>query len=85
MCYCGKRLSRLSRTNTIDISSSFHTLLQLHICFCVYSAVAPPVIFKGKSLTGILPTIEVIGNSVIDVLFYFVGFGLFCLESLLSI
>lgn len=24
---------------------------QLHICFCIFAAVAPPIIFKGKSLT----------------------------------
>lgn len=25
--------------------------LQLHICFCIFSAIAPPIVFKGKSLT----------------------------------
>ncbi|CAK9183265.1 unnamed protein product [Ilex paraguariensis] len=33
-----------------------------HICFCVFAAVAPPNIFKGKSLTGILPAIDVLSN-----------------------
>nr|CAD1839590.1 unnamed protein product [Ananas comosus var. bracteatus] len=78
-------LYRAMRTESALKFGWFFLFYLLHICFCVYSAVAPPVIFKGKSLTGILPTIDAIGNSVIDVLFYFVGFGLFCLESLLSI
>nr|CAD1819340.1 unnamed protein product [Ananas comosus var. bracteatus] len=56
-----------------------------HIGFCIYSAVAPPIFFEGKSLTGILPAIDVLGNHVIVGVFYFIGFGLFCLESLLSI
>uniref|UniRef100_A0A0E0A1A6 Secretory carrier-associated membrane protein n=1 Tax=Oryza glumipatula TaxID=40148 RepID=A0A0E0A1A6_9ORYZ len=39
----------------------------------------------GKRGSGILPAIDVIGKSAIVGIFYFVGFGLFCLESLLSI
>ncbi|XP_062207074.1 secretory carrier-associated membrane protein 2-like [Phragmites australis] len=63
----------------------FFLFYLLHILFCVWSAVGPPFPFKGKSLTGILPAIDVIGNSAIVGIFYFIGFGLFCLESLLSI
>jgi hypothetical protein len=63
----------------------FFLFYAIHILFCVWSAVAPPFPFKGKSLTGILPAIDVIGSSVIVGIFYFVGFALFCLESLLSI
>ncbi|KAF8663902.1 hypothetical protein HU200_055241 [Digitaria exilis] len=63
----------------------FFLFYLLHILFCVWSAVAPPFPFKGKSLAGILPAIDVIGRSVIVGIFYFIGFGMFCLESLLSI
>uniref|UniRef100_A0A0E0L4E0 Secretory carrier-associated membrane protein n=1 Tax=Oryza punctata TaxID=4537 RepID=A0A0E0L4E0_ORYPU len=38
-----------------------------------------------NAMSGILPAIDVIGKSAIVGIFYFVGFGLFCLESLLSI
>ncbi|KAL5229038.1 hypothetical protein ABZP36_017303 [Zizania latifolia] len=38
---------------------------QIHILFCIWSAVAPPFPFKGKSLAGILPAIDVIGNNAI--------------------
>ncbi|KAL6845259.1 hypothetical protein ACP4OV_024754 [Aristida adscensionis] len=63
----------------------FFLFYLIHILFCVWSAVSPPFPFKGKSLTGILPAIDVIGNSAIVGIFYFIGFGLLCLESLLSI
>ncbi|KAL0407367.1 UNVERIFIED_CONTAM: Secretory carrier-associated membrane protein 4 [Sesamum latifolium] len=57
----------------------------LHIGFCIFAAVAPPVVFRGKSLTGILPAVDLIGDHVLVGVFYFIGFGLFCLESVLSI
>ncbi|KAJ3674932.1 hypothetical protein LUZ60_005548 [Juncus effusus] len=57
----------------------------IHIGFCVYAAVAPTFLFKGKSLTGILPAIDVIGNSAVVGIFYFIGFGFFCLETLVSV
>lgn len=63
----------------------FFLFYMVHIAFCVYCAVAPPIVFKGKSLTGILPAIDVIGDNTIVGIFYFIGFGFFCLESLLSI
>ncbi|KAH0913757.1 hypothetical protein HID58_037078 [Brassica napus] len=33
---------------------------QFHIAFCGFVAVAPPVIFQGKSLTGFLPALELL-------------------------
>ncbi|XP_066307265.1 secretory carrier-associated membrane protein 2-like [Miscanthus floridulus] len=63
----------------------FFLFYLIHILFCVWSAVAPPFPFKGKSLAGILPAIDIIGRSAIVGIFYFIGFGMFCLESLLSI
>ncbi|XP_066369201.1 secretory carrier-associated membrane protein 4-like [Miscanthus floridulus] len=62
----------------------FFLFYLVHIAFCVYAAVSPSILFVGKSLTGILPAISLIGNSVIVGIFYFIGFALFCLESLLS-
>ncbi|CAL5095684.1 unnamed protein product [Urochloa decumbens] len=63
----------------------FFLFYMIHIIFCVWAAVAPPFPFKGKSLAGILPAIDVISKNAIVGIFYFVGFGMFCLESLLSI
>ncbi|KAG6466500.1 hypothetical protein ZIOFF_075705 [Zingiber officinale] len=60
------------------------TCVQLHIAFVIYAAVAPPIFFKGKSLTGILPAVDLISDKVLVGIFYFVGFGLFCLEALIS-
>ncbi|XP_020091957.1 secretory carrier-associated membrane protein 1-like isoform X2 [Ananas comosus] len=70
-------LYRAMRTESALKFGWFFLFYLLHICFCIYSAVAPPVIFKGKSLTGILPAIDVIGNSVIvgQVYMYFRGSG----------
>ncbi|XP_073273475.1 secretory carrier-associated membrane protein 1-like [Primulina huaijiensis] len=63
----------------------FFLFYLLHIGFCVFAAVAPPVVFRGKSLAGILPAVDLIGKHVLVGIFYFIGFGLFCLESVLSI
>ncbi|MFS8025638.1 hypothetical protein Hanom_Chr16g01477461 [Helianthus anomalus] len=57
----------------------------LHIGFVIFAAVAPPVVFKGKSLAGILPAVDLIGDQAIVGIFYFIGFGLFCCEALLSV
>ncbi|GAB4826896.1 Secretory carrier-associated membrane protein 1 [Ancistrocladus abbreviatus] len=63
----------------------FFLFYLLHIGFCVFAAVAPPVVFKGKSLAGILPAVDLVGKHVLVGIFYFIGFGLFCLESVLSV
>ncbi|XP_074562519.1 secretory carrier-associated membrane protein 2-like isoform X2 [Curcuma longa] len=63
----------------------FFLFYLIHIAFVVYAAVAPPIIFKGKSLAGILAAVDVIGDHVIVGIFYFIGFGMFCLESGVSI
>nr|GMC76935.1 secretory carrier-associated membrane protein 1-like [Ipomoea batatas] len=57
----------------------------IHIGFCVVAAIAPPIFFKGKSLTGMLPALEVLTDSIFVGIFYLVGFVLFCIESLISI
>lgn len=62
----------------------FFLFYLVHIAFCVYAAVSPSILFVGKSLTGIFPAISLIGKSVIVGIFYFLGFAIFCLESLLS-
>ncbi|GAB2211084.1 hypothetical protein Droror1_Dr00016375 [Drosera rotundifolia] len=63
----------------------FFMFYALHIIFCIFAAVAPPIVFKGKSLAGILPAINLIGSHILVGVLYFIGFGLFCLESVLSI
>ncbi|KAJ7968486.1 Secretory carrier-associated membrane protein [Quillaja saponaria] len=63
----------------------FFMFYLLHIGFCIFAAVAPPVVFKGDSLTGILRAIDFMEYSALVGIFYFIGFGLFCLESLISI
>ncbi|XP_074570535.1 secretory carrier-associated membrane protein 3-like [Curcuma longa] len=78
-------LYRAMRTDSALSFGWFFLFYLLHIAFVVYAAMAPPIIFKGKSLAGILAAADVIGDHVIVGIFYFIGFGMFCLESLASI
>ncbi|XWS54239.1 hypothetical protein CRYUN_Cryun10bG0073300 [Craigia yunnanensis] len=78
-------LYRAMRTDSALKFGWFFMFYLLHIGFCIFAAVAPPVIFKGKSLAGILPAIDLWGKNALVGIFYFIGFGFFCLESLLSV
>lgn len=63
----------------------FFLFYLLHLLFVVFAAVAPPVVFKGDSLAGILPAVDLFSDSTIVGIFYIVGFVCFCLETLLSL
>lgn len=78
-------LYRAFRTESAMKFGWFFLFYLLHIGFCIFASVAPPIFFKGKSLTGILPAVDVLGDHALVGIFYFIGFGLFCLESLVSI
>ncbi|KAI9177233.1 hypothetical protein LWI28_012657 [Acer negundo] len=78
-------LYRAMRTDSALKFSWFFLFYLLHIAFCIFAAIAPPIIFHGRSLTGILAAVDVISDDVLAGIFYLVGFGLFCLESLISL
>nr|XP_023925912.1 secretory carrier-associated membrane protein 4-like [Quercus suber] len=78
-------LYRAMRTDSALNFSWFFLFYLLHIGFCIFAAIAPPIVFHGKSLTGILAAIDVFSDHALIGIFYLVGFGLFCLESLLSL
>ncbi|XP_071722773.1 secretory carrier-associated membrane protein 1-like isoform X2 [Rutidosis leptorrhynchoides] len=78
-------LYNASRTDSALKFGWFFLCYSFHIGFCILAAVAPPIIFKGKSLAGILPAIELLTTDTMVGIFYFIGFGFFCVESLLSI
>ncbi|KAA0031594.1 secretory carrier-associated membrane protein 1-like [Cucumis melo var. makuwa] len=78
-------LYRATRTDSALKFGWFFLVYLIHIGFCVFSAVAPPIIFKGKSLTGILPAIDLLSSNALVGIFYFIGFAFFCIESLISI
>ncbi|KQJ84348.1 secretory carrier-associated membrane protein 6 [Brachypodium distachyon] len=78
-------LYRAMRTNSAFSFGWFFLCYLIHIGFCIIAAIAPPIVFQGKSLTGILAAIDTFSEHVIIGIFYFVGFALFCLETLLSI
>ncbi|KAL6955731.1 Secretory carrier-associated membrane protein 5, variant 2 [Sarracenia purpurea var. burkii] len=73
------------RTDSALKFSWFFLFYLIHIGFCIFAAIAPPIVFHGKSLTGILAAIEVFSDHMLVGIFYLVGFALFCLESLLSL
>ncbi|XP_071726382.1 secretory carrier-associated membrane protein 4 isoform X1 [Rutidosis leptorrhynchoides] len=77
-------LYRAMRTDSAVKFGSFFLFYLLHLGFCILAAIAPPIVFHGKSLTGILAAIDVFSDDALAGIFYMVGFGLFCLESLLS-
>ncbi|KAJ6767162.1 SECRETORY CARRIER-ASSOCIATED MEMBRANE PROTEIN 3 [Salix purpurea] len=57
----------------------------LHIAFCIFAAVSPPIIARGRSLTGILSASDIYGDYGEIGYLYFIGFAWFSLESVLSI
>ncbi|KAI4372190.1 hypothetical protein MLD38_010455 [Melastoma candidum] len=62
----------------------FFLFYMLHIGFCIFAAIAPPIIFNGKSFTGILAAVDLFSQVLVGV-FYLIGFAFFCLEILLSL
>ncbi|PQP99455.1 secretory carrier-associated membrane protein 4 [Prunus yedoensis var. nudiflora] len=77
-------LYRAMRTDSAFKFGWFFLFYMLHIGFCIFAAIAPPIVFNGRSLTGILPAIDVFSDHVVVGIFYLAGFALFCLETLLS-
>ncbi|KAK7246575.1 hypothetical protein RIF29_41444 [Crotalaria pallida] len=78
-------LYRAFRTDSALNYGWFFLFYLLHIGFCILAAVAPPIVFKGKSFTGILSAIDVLGDHAVIGILYFIGFGFFCFEILISI
>lgn len=78
-------LYRAMRTDSALKFGWFFMFYLLHIGFCIFAAIAPPIIFQGQSLTGILAALDVFSDHLLVGIFYLVGFALFCLESLLSL
>ncbi|KAB2078090.1 hypothetical protein ERO13_A06G124202v2 [Gossypium hirsutum] len=63
----------------------FFMFYVIHIGFCIYGSVAPPIIYDGLSFSGFVSALRTMSDNALVGIFYFVGFGLFCVESLLSI
>ncbi|KAL3645761.1 Secretory carrier-associated membrane protein 5 [Castilleja foliolosa] len=78
-------LYRAMRTDSALKFGWFFMFYLLHLAFCIFAAIAPPIVFRGKSLTGILAAIDVFSDHVLVGIFYLIGFAFFCLESLLSL
>ncbi|CAH8390490.1 unnamed protein product [Eruca vesicaria subsp. sativa] len=70
-------LYRATRTDSALKFGTFFLFYMFHIAFCGFAAVAPPVIFRGMSLTGFLPALEFLSTNVVvgQVYSYFRGSG----------
>ncbi|RLN04931.1 secretory carrier-associated membrane protein 5-like [Panicum miliaceum] len=78
-------LYRAMRTDSVVTFGQFFVFYSIHVGFCVIAAIAPPIIFRGKTLTGILVAIEILAGDMFVGVLYFIGFVFFALESLISI
>ncbi|KAK8575271.1 hypothetical protein V6N12_062947 [Hibiscus sabdariffa] len=85
MAPCSHLLHHRCTRSLFAMVSSALSSLQIHICFCIYAAVAPPIVYGGLSFPGILSAIKVMSDHALVGIFYLVGFGLLCVETLLSI
>ncbi|KAK4723615.1 hypothetical protein R3W88_026394 [Solanum pinnatisectum] len=78
-------LYRAMRTDSVLNFGWFFFCYAIHIVFCVLATAAPPFVFRQQSMTGFINAINLIGwNSIVGILF-FIGAGLFALESVISI
>ncbi|TVU42933.1 hypothetical protein EJB05_09358, partial [Eragrostis curvula] len=73
------------RTDSMMNFGQFFVFYSMHVGFCVIAAIAPPIIFRGKSLTGILIAIDVLTGDMFVGVIYLIGFAFFTLESIISI
>jgi hypothetical protein len=77
-------LYRAMRTESALKFGWFFLFYLVHIGFNILAAVAPPIVFKGKSLAGILPAISIFNSSTSIGVLYILGFIFFTCEALLS-
>ncbi|KAH7352018.1 hypothetical protein KP509_19G025200 [Ceratopteris richardii] len=80
-----KPLYQAMRNESVVKFGWFFLFYLFHLLFTIFAAIAPPVVFKGDSLAGILPAVDLFSKSTIVGIFYIVGFGCFCLEALISL
>ncbi|VAI87705.1 unnamed protein product [Triticum turgidum subsp. durum] len=78
-------LYQAMRTDSVVTFAQFFVFYSVHVGFCVIAAIAPPIIFMGKTLTGILVAIDVLNTDMFVGVLYLIGFVLFTAESLISI
>ncbi|KAG6391437.1 hypothetical protein SASPL_149191 [Salvia splendens] len=58
-------LYRAMRTDSALKFGWFFLCYMFHIGFCIVAAIAPPIVFQGQSLTGILAAVDVFSDHVI--------------------
>uniref|UniRef100_A0A7N0UNA3 Secretory carrier-associated membrane protein n=1 Tax=Kalanchoe fedtschenkoi TaxID=63787 RepID=A0A7N0UNA3_KALFE len=79
-------LYRAMRTDSSLRFGWFFFFYTFHICWCIFAAVAPPILSRGRAATGILGVMYYLDkHELLVAVFYLIGFGLFCIEILVSI
>ncbi|KAG6389682.1 hypothetical protein SASPL_151155 [Salvia splendens] len=58
-------LYRAMRTDSALKFGWFFMCYMFHIGFCIVAAIAPPIVFQGQSLTGILAAVDVFSDHVL--------------------
>ncbi|GMI79775.1 hypothetical protein HRI_001646800 [Hibiscus trionum] len=76
---------KAARTDSALSFGTFFLGYSVHIMFCVFAAVAPGFLFREGSITGILAALVIFPHDHALGIIFFVGFALFCCESLVSI
>ncbi|KAL6136773.1 hypothetical protein ACLB2K_062068 [Fragaria x ananassa] len=77
-------LYRAMRTDSALSFAGFFLSYCLHIGFCVFCSISPPVLWSGATIAGIIPAVVYARNLFVQ-MFYFIGFGLYVCETLLCL
>ncbi|XVE87965.1 hypothetical protein DITRI_Ditri19aG0030600 [Diplodiscus trichospermus] len=78
-------LYRACRNDSAFSFGWFFIFYSMHISFCIYALVAPPIIFRGLSFPGIFSALYITSREAALGIVYFVGCALFFVETVLSI
>eukprot|EP00899_Mesostigma_viride_P010328 jgi/Mesvir1/19297/Mv10370-RA.1 len=79
-----KRLYNGMRHDKALLYGGFFMCYLIHIAFCIYAAVAPPIFGDGKSMTGFLTMVDMLSEAVFLGVLYVIGFASWAIEALLS-
>lgn len=81
-----RRLYNAMRKDSAFTFAFFFVFYLVHCLFCIFASIAPPFLFKGRSLTGCYATAQIFsdGKTAVGAIFA-VGAGFFILETLLSL
>jgi hypothetical protein len=80
-----RRLYNAMRKDRALTFAWFFLMYMVHIAWCIFAAISPPIFIKGNSLTGFLSFIKALDKDTVIGIMYLVGCILWVLEALVSI